>query len=88
VHSRRLTSFYLDPTHERPLRPDLLKFLAQYDGFARIKIVRLQEPAALRAKASITCNLRWLQVGTLGRIVFKVRQPPQRIARRELAASS
>jgi SAM-dependent methyltransferase len=48
------TSFYLDPTHERPLPPDLLKFLAQYYGFARIKIVRLQEPAELRAKASIT----------------------------------
>jgi SAM-dependent methyltransferase len=48
------TSFYLDPTHERPLPPDLLKFLAQYYGFARIKIVRLQESAELRAKASIT----------------------------------
>jgi SAM-dependent methyltransferase len=48
------TSFYLDPTHERPLPPDLLKFLAQYYGFARIKIVRLQEPAELRAKAAIT----------------------------------
>jgi SAM-dependent methyltransferase len=48
------TSFYLDPTHERPLPPDLLKFLAEYYGFARIKIVRLQEPAELRAKTSIT----------------------------------
>jgi SAM-dependent methyltransferase len=48
------TSFYLDPTHERPLPPDLLKFLAQYYGFARVKIARLQEPAELRAKASIT----------------------------------
>jgi SAM-dependent methyltransferase len=48
------TNFYLDPTHERPLPPDLLKFLAEYYGFARIKIVRLQEPAELRAKASIT----------------------------------
>jgi hypothetical protein len=48
------TSFYLDPTHERPLPPDLLKFLAEYHGFARIKIVRSQEPAELRAKTSIT----------------------------------
>jgi SAM-dependent methyltransferase len=48
------TSFYLDPTHERPLPPDLLKFLAQYYGFARVKIVRLQESAELRAKVSIT----------------------------------
>ena len=40
-------SFYLDPTHERPLPSLLLSFLAEYSGFARAKIVRLQEPAEL-----------------------------------------
>ncbi|MDO7910163.1 methyltransferase domain-containing protein [Pseudomonas sp. 22-AL-CL-001] len=40
-------SFYLDPTHERPLPSLLLSFLAEYSGFERAKIVRLQEPAEL-----------------------------------------
>ena len=47
------TTFYLDPTHRRPLPPDLLKFLTEYYGFARIKIVRLQESVDLRANAPI-----------------------------------
>lgn len=41
-------SFYLDPTHERPLPNLLLSFLTEHSGFARSKIVRLQEEASLR----------------------------------------
>lgn len=41
-------SFYLDPTHERPLPNLLLSFLAEHAGFAKSKIVRLQERAELR----------------------------------------
>lgn len=37
-------NFYLDPTHEQPLPSLLMSFLADYSGFARAKIVRLQEP--------------------------------------------
>jgi SAM-dependent methyltransferase len=48
------SNFYLDPTHMRPLPPELLKFLAEYYGFARVKIVRLQEPADLCVKTAIT----------------------------------
>jgi O-antigen chain-terminating methyltransferase len=40
-------SFYLDPTHERPLPNLLLSFLTEYSGFIKSKIVRLQESAAL-----------------------------------------
>lgn len=29
------TTFWLDPTHQRPLHPDLLRFLANYVGFAK-----------------------------------------------------
>ncbi|WP_312271154.1 methyltransferase domain-containing protein [Pseudomonas sp.] len=36
-------NFYLDPTHERPIPHLLLSFLAEYSGFARIKLLRLQE---------------------------------------------
>lgn len=41
------TSFYLDPSHEKPLPPMLLGFLAEYAGYARQRTVRLQEPAQL-----------------------------------------
>ena len=36
-------NFYLDPTHERPIPHLLLSFLAEYFGFARTKLLRLQE---------------------------------------------
>ena len=41
-------SFYLDPTHERPLPNLLLSFLTEHSGFAKSKIVRLQEAPELR----------------------------------------
>lgn len=37
------TNFYLDPTHQRPIPPQLLAFLPEYYGFARTKVMRLQE---------------------------------------------
>jgi O-antigen chain-terminating methyltransferase len=45
------TSFYLDPSHEKPLPPLLLGFLADYAGFGRQRTVRLQEPAHLHDAA-------------------------------------
>lgn len=36
-------NFYMDPTHQRPIPPLLLSFVAEYTGFSRVKIVRLQE---------------------------------------------
>lgn len=36
-------SFYLDPTHQRPLPPKLLSFLPEHLGYARVKVLRLQE---------------------------------------------
>ena len=35
--------FYLDPTHQRPIPPELLSFLPEYYGFAKLKTLRLQE---------------------------------------------
>jgi len=37
------SDFYLDPTHHRPLPPQLLSFLTEYAGFFRTKILRLNE---------------------------------------------
>ncbi|WP_177474830.1 MULTISPECIES: class I SAM-dependent methyltransferase [unclassified Pseudomonas] len=45
-------SFYLDPSHQRPLPNLLLSFLTEYSGFAKFKIVRLQEVPALRDESS------------------------------------
>lgn len=36
------SSFYLDPTHQRPLPPQLLAFVPEHAGFERSKILRLQ----------------------------------------------
>ncbi|WP_425913252.1 glycosyltransferase [Pseudomonas sp. GWSMS-1] len=40
-------SFYLDPTHQRPVPALFLEFLCQQSGFARSRILRLQEDPAL-----------------------------------------
>ncbi|AHE98512.1 class I SAM-dependent methyltransferase [Thioalkalivibrio paradoxus] len=37
-------NFYLDPTHIRPIPAPLLAFLPEFHGFARCKILGLQEP--------------------------------------------
>jgi O-antigen chain-terminating methyltransferase len=39
--------FYLDPTHQSPIPPELLSFLPEYYGFDRVKTVRLQESKEL-----------------------------------------
>ena len=47
------SSFYLDPTHLRPLPPLLLSFMPEQHGFARVCTVRLQEPAELHQRSDI-----------------------------------
>lgn len=47
-------SFYLDPTHERPIPPLLLSFLAEHAGFARVKTLRLQESKELAAQETVS----------------------------------
>lgn len=41
-------TFHMDPTHNKPLPPGLLSFLARHYGFARVQVLRLQEAPALR----------------------------------------
>ncbi|UUZ64976.1 methyltransferase domain-containing protein [Polaromonas sp. P1-6] len=40
-------TFYLDPTHRQPIPSQLLSFLPEHYGFARTKILRLQESVDL-----------------------------------------
>lgn len=47
------TSFYLDPSHLHPLPPGLLGFAAEHAGFARQRIVRLQEDPQLHTGAPV-----------------------------------
>ena len=47
------TSFYQDPTHVRPIPPQLLRFVVEYEGFERKQIVRLQEAPSLHTDAEI-----------------------------------
>jgi O-antigen chain-terminating methyltransferase len=47
------SSFYFDPTHLRPLPPQLLSFLPEHYGFARTAVLRLQEPAHEKDKARL-----------------------------------
>ncbi|HEY8048946.1 MAG TPA: class I SAM-dependent methyltransferase, partial [Ramlibacter sp.] len=40
------SAFYMDPTHERPLPPLLLGFVAEFAGFTRVATLRLHEGLA------------------------------------------
>ena len=48
------SSFYLDPTHQRPLPSALLSFLASHLGFARVKTLGVQESIPLREEHGST----------------------------------
>ncbi len=41
------STFYIDPTHQRPIHPLQLNFVAEYAGFGRIKTLYLQESPEL-----------------------------------------
>lgn len=47
-------SFYTDPTHVRPLPPNLLAFLCEYAGFAIVKVVRVNAWEGLQQKEAPT----------------------------------
>jgi SAM-dependent methyltransferase len=48
------SNFYLDPTHQRPIPPMLLSFVAEYTGFARVKTLRLQESQELANRVNVS----------------------------------
>ncbi len=48
--------FYLDPTHQRPIPPSLLSFIPEYEGYAQIKILRLQEKPGVQESVALTLN--------------------------------
>ncbi len=46
--------FYVNPAQRQPLPPALLSFLPEYYGFARIKIIRLQERSELSELSTLS----------------------------------
>ncbi|HAU1152076.1 TPA: class I SAM-dependent methyltransferase [Legionella pneumophila] len=52
------SKFYLDPTHTKPIPPEMLAFIPKYWGFFRVKIIRLNETVSLNK----TKNLNILDV--------------------------
>ena len=46
-------NFYLDPSHIKPIPSLLLSFTTNYAGFARTKLIGLQESSSLRFKANL-----------------------------------
>ena len=46
-------NFYLDPTHQRPIPPQLLAFVTEFEGFERVKTLRLQEPKDIAGRETI-----------------------------------
>ena len=48
------SSFYQDPTHRRPIPPQLLSFLPEHYGFEKVKILRLQESVDLSCGKILT----------------------------------
>lgn len=49
-------NFFIDPTHKRPIPAELLSFLPEFYGFARTKIMRLQESKQLSEKVVPSLN--------------------------------
>jgi SAM-dependent methyltransferase len=49
-------NFYLDPTHQKPIPPDLLSFVVEHTGFAVVKTLRLQESKELAYKTHVTMH--------------------------------
>ena len=47
-------SFYVDPTHLRPLPQELLSFIPEYFGYERLKVLRLQENTLLHSQKNIS----------------------------------
>ncbi len=46
-------NFYLDPSHLKPIPSQLLSFITKHVGFARTKVLGLQESAALRYQPQV-----------------------------------
>lgn len=47
-------NFHMDPSHLKPLPPELLAFLPEHAGYARIKTLRLQESSGIHIQNNLS----------------------------------
>ncbi|MEZ4598903.1 MAG: class I SAM-dependent methyltransferase [Syntrophotaleaceae bacterium] len=52
-------TFYLDPSHRKPLPPELLQFMAEDVGFLSVAIMRLNGPDPPEDDASLAWQAHW-----------------------------
>jgi O-antigen chain-terminating methyltransferase len=69
------TDFYNDPSHGRPIPPRLLAFLAEFHGFADVKVLRLQERRDLRELSPEGMSLWGVLTGTSPDYAVIARKP-------------
>jgi SAM-dependent methyltransferase len=69
-------SFYLDPSHLRPLPAQLLTFLAEHQGFGQVQLLRLQEEVRLTTDAPINLYDVLAGVSPDYAIVARIRPEP------------
>jgi O-antigen chain-terminating methyltransferase len=47
-------NFHMDPSHLKPLPPELLAFLPEHAGYARVKTIRLQESPSIHLQNNLS----------------------------------
>lgn len=47
-------NFHMDPSHLKPLPPELLAFVPEHAGFERVKTIRLQESPTIRLQINLS----------------------------------
>lgn len=74
------SSFYLDPTHLRPLPAALLEFVAEHAGFCRSKVLYLQEAADLHGDSQVALMDVLIGVSPDYAVVAQKNAPPALMA--------
>lgn len=73
--------FYLDPTHQRPIPPMLLQFMAEYSGFSGAEILRLHPaPSPLKDRNDRIARATESLWGPQDYSVVLSKSPPQAAA--------
>jgi O-antigen chain-terminating methyltransferase len=73
--------FYLDPTHQRPVPPELLAFLPEHAGYRRTTVMRLNEPPELGGNPTPALQSILTEVSPDYAVVAQKDAPPDVLAR-------
>jgi O-antigen chain-terminating methyltransferase len=70
------SSFYLDPSHQRPIPSPLLSFVAEHAGFHKVKVLGLQESAEIQQKNEVSLHDVLGGVSPDYAVIAKKKPPP------------